>query len=157
MPFEFKLSVTVSAIPTEEEARDLSGRVFDLLHQTIVDSPDLPPVVADNHLVALVHRVEYTDTPPGDDPLADTPMESITRVLYPFGLLPGELRDQNDSDSDAMRRAAARHKEMTASGELTVIPDPELAECLRNGIDQARRGETHDRGSFAHHLDDKEE
>jgi len=41
--------------------------------------------------------------------------------------------------------------------ERAVHDDPELAEQIRRGIDEAERGETVDRGSFAQYLDDDDD
>lgn len=150
MPFEFKLTVTVSGIDTEAEAVKLCTRAHGIMHDALSDSPHLPAVVSDNLSLSTEHIVEYIDTPVGD--LYD----DIIHVAYPDNFTPAELKAENEGRFDRLRWAAARRKEMTTSGKRDVHPDTALVELLRKTIDEAYREEGSDRNSTVKHLDDTE-
>ena len=69
-------------------------------------------------------------------------------------------REKLEAEVDAYRlaeAAAGRVPEGVPKREAGVWRDPELAERIRRGIDQAEAGEGHYLGSFAQYIDDEEQ
>lgn len=61
------------------------------------------------------------------------------------------MRGTSSEPNEALRAAADRCCELVHR-----IEDPDLAERLKKGLEQARRGETHDLGDFSQYLDEEE-
>lgn len=88
-------------------------------------------------------------------------------VVRIFGLPEGKtgvtqaLREKGAEDIEAMaRECIALQLEVDENSfDLNIVvqkPDPELTERLKAGIEQAKRGETHDLGSFSQYLTENE-